>query len=374
MNRKILAGAAASLMLTSLPVAITSAGAGAVKPTVTSVAFTHDANHQFLAAGTVAANETFTIVVTGTGFNSGSYSLAAKATPGITANSITKNSSTQVTIVATSSIGIGLTKALKDVKYTLTVPSGGNSVGGTVKFTSHFVSNCGPTLPLAVAGKTYSTDGNGSMIINADGTGWTGTDAATTYFDVNLLGTNPLCTGDVLGFTEPPVVNGFGFSQWGINYPINVGGATAARLSTNKHGSDFGFGHINNLGFNFPYTSASHLKVIGSVTTYKLVGVKAIAGCAADDANTVAIQSCVVTPKSVIVTSNATREYDQGDTIQSPIIKLTGLGAKSSPVQIIPVSNVSTIDLGGNTLDITFAPRPKSANASYAPVSFTAAS
>lgn len=372
MNRKILAGAAASLMLTSLPVAITAAGASPVKPTVTSVSVTHDANHQFLDSSTVAANETFTIVVTGTGFNSGSYSLDAKATPGITADSITKNSSTQVTIEAHTGLGLGIAgKVLNDAKYTLTVPAGGNSGGGTVKFTTHETSNCGTVLPLAQAGKTYGVDNNGTQIINAAGTNYTGSDAAVTYFDVNVAG-GPLCTGDLLGLTEPPKLTTFGFPSWGINYPINMTGSSASRLSMTKTNPDYGNGKISAVGFNFPYTTATTLKVIGSVTTYKLVGFKGVAGCEADTSNTVAIDSCVATPKGIVVTSTATRNYSQGDTIQSPVIKITGISGKTSPLQIIPVSNVSTIKLGASTLDITFAPRARSANASYAPISYSA--
>jgi hypothetical protein len=371
MNRKILAGAAASLMLTSLPVAITSAGAaGLPKPTIASVTVTHDANHQYLSSSQIGVNETVDVVISGTGFNNGSYtaaSLAVKSTPEVTVNSVSRVNSTTVNATVHTGIGIGAVKQNKAAAFTLTVPTGGASAGGSAKLKTGptVVSNCGYSFPLAQAGKTYAEVDN-SLVINTDGSNFTGTNAAVTYFDVNLLGTNPLCSPDVLAPTSVPTTT----PVWALNYPINMSGAYGENLTTDKKSANFTIGKVRNIGFSFPYTTAQTLDVIGSVTTYKVVGAKSVAGCAADTANTISISSCVATPKSIVVTSTANRTYHQGDTIQSPIVKLTGVGLKSSPIQLIPVSNISTISLaGGAHLDITFAPRAKTANATYAPIS-----
>ena len=377
MNRKILAGAAASLMLTSLPVAITAAGAGAVKPTITGVTVTHDANHQYLNSTTLGLNETADIAIAGTGFNGGggTYSLAVKATPGVTVNSVNRVSSTEVDANVTVSFGVGQTKVLKDAALTLTVPvgNGAQSGGGAAKYKTglHEVSNCGYSFPLAQSGKTYATVDN-SLVVNTDGSNFTGSDAALTYFDVNL-GTSPLCSPDVIAPSTVPTTT----PSWAINYPVSFGSAYGQNLTTDKKSANFTIGKVREIGFSFPYTTASTLHVYGSTTTYKVVGAKAIGGCSQESDSTVNVDSCVVTPKSVVVTSNAERTYHQGDTISSPIVKLTGVGLKASPIQLIPVSNISYIGLSGsctpgpsgNCLAITFAPRAKTANASFAPIS-----
>ena len=381
MNRKFLAGAAASLMLTSLPVAITAAGAGAVKPTITGVSVTHDANHQYLSSTQLGINETATVAITGTGYNGGggTYSLAVKATPGVTVNSVSRVSSTEVDANVTVGIGVGATKALKDAALTLTVPVGNGlqSAGGAAKFKTglHEVSNCGYSFPLAQSGKTYATVG-GSLDINNTGSNFTGTNPAVTYFDVNILGTNPLCSPDVIAPTTVPTTT----PSWALNYPVDFSGAYGQNLTTDKHNANFGLGKVREIGFSFPYTTAQTLHVYGSTTTYKVVGAKVVGGCSVEGDSPVVVDSCVATPKGIVVTSNAVRTYNQGDTISSPIIKLTGVGLKTSPIQLIPVSNISYIGLSGtctpgpagNCLGITFAPRAKTANAAFAPISIAA--
>jgi hypothetical protein len=387
MNRKILAGAAASLMLTALPVTfIGTAGAALPASTVTSFTITHDAQHQYLSNQQLGYTDDWTMVITGTGFNNGTYtpdtfplgvhtrnSIVFK-NDSIVVDTVTRNSSTQLTVEGHNGVSAGATKPNKQEKLTVVVPTGGSARGGNAKLTAGptLVSNCGYNFPVAQPGHTYAVDGDGNQVINADGSNYTGNNSAVTYFavSVDLLNNGVpgilLCAADLI----KPAIAPTSTPTWGINYPINFSGTTGENLTALRTNPNYGAGKVKAIGFNFPYTSATHLKVIGSVTTYKVSGVK-LGNCTIDPANTIGNSSCELAAngKTLTVTSTDTREYDQGGTIQSPLARLTNVTAKGANVTLTPISNVSTIDLGGSNLNIIFSPLKGTGSYSYAPVS-----
>ena len=426
MNRKFLAGAAASLMLTSLPVAITSAGAAASGPTISSISVNHvTAKFQFGAAQTafagganqaatsIAPFETADITLNGAGFvNSATYN-ANKLT--ITAgsckspalgnnfkvNSVTRVSDTQVIANVTAGnpdapntlnsdffMNSGKYGACKGAQLDLKV----GAATATAKKALELRSNCGTTLPTSAApGFTYKT---------VDDVVQPGVDPvsspATTYFDVSVnassllpsVTSNNLCADD-LGSQSA------GTPIYAVNYPVSFVNSGAANLHTDKHHAGYGTGSIDGVGFTFPYTSSRILTIYGTSVTYNLGGVKAINTCnkqgiTEPDGQTGV--SCTLNgAKGFTVTSSSSVQKSKGDTIYSPLVNLRDIGAKSSPVTVTPVSASSEIGIGttggcvqtlgvwggtGDTLclAIVFAPRAKSASATYAPISFAAGS
>ena len=405
MNRKVLLGAAALLLPASSILAVTAAGAktsAPAKPTISSVSVTHTAAASLgLSSSQLGWDERATVVITGTGFYGVSDPTGANPSADNTnfvfsklaqtkdssgkvtggpVQSVTVNSAhTEIDLVVQAPGGAlqDTTKPGKASKLTVTLGTGGGSpgfAGGVVKATGPaLVSNCGSLSALASAGTTYATDGSGSMVYPLTSTG---SNAATDYFDVYLFG-KTLCAPDVLGT---------GTSTWATNYPVTFAGAASTSpnhvLTTSKTSGAYGKGQLIGVGFSFPYTNAGQdLDVYGTTVVYSLPKGTKAAGCSADASNpdNITINSCTVSGNTVTVQTSSHQTYSAPYTVESPVIDITGITAKTSgtgAMTVTPVSTTSYISLtgactpgpSGNCLSITFEPRMKSANVTYAPI------
>jgi len=405
MNRKILAGAAvlllpATSLLAVLPAGATSAPKPA-KPTVTSVSVTHTgAASMALSSSQIGWDELATVTITGTGFYGVSdptgANLAADNTNFVFSNLPQAKSGTTITGGPVKSVTVDPTHtqitlsvqapggALQNTakpgtagKLSVTLTSGGGTpgfAGGKVTATGPaLVSNCGALPTLASAGTTYATDDTGGLTYPLSATG---SNAALDYFDVYLFG-QTLCTPDVLGT---------GTSNWASNYALTFTGAASTAsghtLTTSKTNPAYGKGQMTNVGFSFLYSNTGQdLSVYGTTVVYSLpTGTKAT-GCTADANNptNVTINSCTVAGTKVTVQTSSVQTYHAPFTVVSPVVDIYGITAKTAgagAMAITPVSTTSYISLsgactpgpGGNCLSITFQPRMKGANVTYAPI------
>jgi len=241
-------------------------------------------------------------------------------------------------------------------------------------------------------------------------------DANTIYTDVVLNG-HIIAAGIDFGAVQQnfcsPDIGQTGGPSWAVNYPVEMSPqaftatgyhlkapAPAAPVITQVKGK------ITNIGFSFPYSTASALNISSNTSRWKFkAGLKNDTsmntisapnnnggiGCTvtfdpADPLNisptpatcevhatfgtAVAPALPTVNGGTVVITDPNSIVYNQGDTITSPTIKLTNVLSPPSTalstklIKFTFVGSNSAIQLaGGATLNISFGPRPKTNNA-----------
>jgi len=355
MNRKLIAGAAAALLIPA-SLGVMSAGAKAAKASITSVAFTSQSPTLGFSetSGQIAPYQTATLTITGSNLPTGATgstfsSWKTKGVGGLyLGGGLTINS---VTTSTSSSFVASVTGPGKSLLHSQTKGDAPGTVSfkfGAAKGSFSLVSNCGPTLPaVATAGLTYGTASDGTVDVSG---GSTGTQVGLTYFDVNTLGFN-LCADDIGSAAST------GFPTFAANYPV---GFTSTGASSSS---------VSGIGFSFPYTTNRTLNVTNTAISYKLNNLKK-GTCSIPSSQPSGIDasqiSCSFKKNVLTVTSSQGLTYHKDDVISGPrvsfaVTKTLAPGA----VTVTPLGDSSTISLDGLSVAINFAPRAGSSSATY---------
>lgn len=335
-----------------------------------------------------------------------------------TINSVTGKSSTGFTFNATApNITLSLlggggypTKAGKMVTIT-----GGGASAKTGTFT--LGSNCGP-VPTTGDPAVNLPINNRTGVAYADGDFGTGTgkqplifkdyfkSLPSAYTDIMVVSTGLLgafakppllCSAD-LGLTPPiTATSTFGYNGyygWAKNYGVYANGKQLPAVKQTGNAVTVKVGKVTTPGnatfggmsFALPITTVGGVNVKNSVIKYGIPKNLTVTACAAESASDgsastlktwsdaqgagvhkffrdQAQTTCAVTDagKTITVTDAADRFFDEGTFLNAPSIKLTGVAVKSAGTyNFTLVGTTSTISLGGNDIDITFNPEPKS--------------
>ena len=365
MNRKLIAGAAAALLI---PASLGVVSAGAKKaspPTITSIALSSQSPSVSFSetSSQIAPYQTATLTITGTNLAGIPASkikatetgglIALKGKP-FTVKSITSSSAATLVATVQGPTGNSLIQNMStgDAPGTISLTVSKVAAPTTISV----VSNCGPALPTAAdPGVTYSSTGGVlDTPLNP-----IGTSPGLTYFDVSTLG-YALCADDIGSATTAPP------PSFAANYPVQFSSTSATANS------------INGIAFAFPYNTDRTLLVSSTSITYHLNNV--VSGGASCSIPTTGQPAginykkvkCTVVGKTLTVTDTKDKlTFNKGDTIHGPVVNLTGITKTDSgqPASITPTGDTSGISISGLKVSIVFSPRSGSGSATYAALS-----
>lgn len=411
MNRKLIAGVAAALLVPATLGAVSAEATSAQKPTITSVTFTNLATYPNAwgsggAGGSGSSHytaqpntslspyEEATMTIHGTNlgsstapsqvgfvdktraiiglstgssapmcptdgnFATGSSPTTADAGICISKGAVNTNTGTVFTATVYGPQGDSLFMLQKkgistyypgalEVDFT---PTGGSTA--KYKGTDTIDSNCGTTLPAAAAsGKSYTLDANGEP------TGAGATSVATTYADVSLnvldgAIVGNLCTPDIgTAAAGPTAPNTVDYPAYAVNYPVSW--QTSSSTGSDTAGGAHTFKGVS---FGFPYTSDQELDIYGVTQTYTLTNFNkhlsyscAAASTGQPSGLVAAHINCTISTKGVVtITDNADdTKYNAGDTISGPVVDITAHGTSAGTMTLEAGADSSEIGLGG---------------------------